>query len=321
MGVNYEKNFLIIFKLLIPTNVFATSGRLRQDSIISCNNQTYGQHGNDNHWHLAESHGEYWYPVGKELAKNPCEGYFNQENNSTDNNNYYTETKIISKSSDTSLKSVKINNESIVISEKMKYSIDTDNIDIKVETTDTKSNINISDNYKNLDIGNNKIIITITAEDYTQKEYILDVYRKSNNTNINLRYNNEIIKFNDFVSKTIYTDEENIKFDIITEDNKTTTNTKNSYKLKKGDNEIKIKVTAENNDSKVYRIKVHRYTVLENIIFTVIVFFYLLAFFVIAVIAIRLKQKEKNKLKKCNFCNNIIKKDDIFCPYCGNKIH
>ena len=317
-----KKILLIIFILLIPINVFATSGRLRQDSIISCNNQTYGQHGNDNHWHIAESHGEYWYPVGKELAKNPCEGYFNQENNSTNNNNnYYVETKIISKSSDTSLKSIKINNESIVISEKMEYSTDTDNIDIKVQTTDPKSNINISDNYKNLDIGNNKIIITITAEDYTQKEYVLDVYRKSNNTNINLKYNNEIITFNDFVSKTIYTDKENIKFDITTEDNKTTTNAKNSYKLKKGDNEIKIKVTAENNDSKIYKIKVHRYTLLENIIYTVITFFCLFSFLIIAVIIILLKRKDKAKLKKCNYCNNIIKKDDIFCPYCGNKIH
>ena len=317
-----KKILLIIFILLIPINVFATSGRLRQDSIISCNNQTYGQHGNDNHWHIAESHGEYWYPVGKELAKNPCEGYFNQENNSTNNNNnYYVETKIISKSSDTSLKSIKINNESIVISEKMEYSTDTDNIDIKVQTTDPKSNINISDNYKNLDIGNNKIIITITAEDYTQKEYVLDVYRKSNNTNINLKYNNEIITFNDFVSKTIYTDKENIKFDITTEDNKTTTNAKNSYKLKKGDNEIKIKVTAENNDSKIYKIKVHRYTLLENIIYTVITSFCLFSFLIIAVIIILLKRKDKAKLKKCNYCNNIIKKDDIFCPYCGNKIH
>ena len=203
----------------------------------------------------------------------------------------------------------------------MEYSTDTDNIDIKVQTTDPKSNINISDNYKNLDIGNNKIIITITAEDYTQKEYVLDVYRKSNNTNINLKYNNEIITFNDFVSKTIYTDKENIKFDITTEDNKTTTNAKNSYKLKKGDNEIKIKVTAENNDSKIYKIKVHRYTLLENIIYTVITFFCLFSFLIIAVIIILLKRKDKAKLKKCNYCNNIIKKDDIFCPYCGNKIH
>lgn len=308
-----KKIFLIIVILLFPLNIYATSGRLRQNSIISCNGQTYGQHG-DGHWHIAVSNGEYWYSSGGAILTNPCESVNEQQNEYENTNNYNGFYEIDTKSSDTSLKSLKINNNSVSISEKMNYITDLDNINIDVETTDPKSSVDISNNYKKLNNGNNEIIITITAEDYTEKEYILNVYKESDNTNVIIKYNNEVIKFNDFVSETINTNEEKIKFDINLEDSKAKTNTKDNYKLTEGDNEIVIKVIAENKESKNYKIKVHKYTVLENIIYT----FVGLLCIIIPILIIIIK---KAKYGKCNLCDNKIKKDDIYCPYCGNKIH
>lgn len=44
---------IVLFRLNV-VNVNASSGRLKKDSIIVCNNIMDGQHGDDNHYHIAE---------------------------------------------------------------------------------------------------------------------------------------------------------------------------------------------------------------------------------------------------------------------------
>lgn len=63
----------LVFSFTTLTSISATSGRLKGDSIITCNGKSYGNHG-DGHWHVAENKGKSgWYPSGESLGyANPC---------------------------------------------------------------------------------------------------------------------------------------------------------------------------------------------------------------------------------------------------------
>lgn len=65
---------MILLCIIIPNNVLASSGKLRKDSIVTCNGVTYGKHGTDSvHWHVAEKRDNGWYPQGSAIYySNPC---------------------------------------------------------------------------------------------------------------------------------------------------------------------------------------------------------------------------------------------------------
>lgn len=48
---------LILIILIMPLNVEASGGKLRSETIVTCNGRVYGQHGSDNHWHKAGDDG------------------------------------------------------------------------------------------------------------------------------------------------------------------------------------------------------------------------------------------------------------------------
>jgi len=56
--------------------VYATGGQLRKDSIIECNGVLYGQHSDDNHWHVAKEEDGSFYADGESLGtENPCNNW------------------------------------------------------------------------------------------------------------------------------------------------------------------------------------------------------------------------------------------------------
>lgn len=65
----------LTFVILVSStsSIGATSGKLKQDSIVSCGGQDYGYHGNG-HWHEAVHRGDSgWYASGSDLGfDNPC---------------------------------------------------------------------------------------------------------------------------------------------------------------------------------------------------------------------------------------------------------
>lgn len=250
-----KKYLLLLFLFLIPTQTYATSGRLKGSSIIQCNGNYYGQHGNG-HWHIASKSGNYWYPNGGEIHSNPCN---NNNNYIVDNTPKYVEPVII-KSSDTSLKEIKINNEAIDINDNMNYSTKESTVEINVTTNHSKANVNISNNYKNLEIGNNKIIITVTAENGDKLDYLLNIYKLNSNNKAIIKYNNNKIKFTKNKSDkiTVKKNTKKITFDVLLEDSNAKSNAKKSYKLKKGNNKINITITAENGEKRKYIINVYR---------------------------------------------------------------
>ncbi len=70
---------LMILFLFGITNVYASSGALKKDSIIKCpDGLYYGQHGSDNHWHEAERSNTWssWTAVGDIIpGDDPCNRY------------------------------------------------------------------------------------------------------------------------------------------------------------------------------------------------------------------------------------------------------
>ena len=62
--------FLLI--ILFAHDVIASSGPIKQDSIISCNGKYYGNHGNPIHWHEVVKKDDKWVSVSSETTIPAC---------------------------------------------------------------------------------------------------------------------------------------------------------------------------------------------------------------------------------------------------------
>lgn len=69
-----KKILLFIFLLTISLsyNTYASSGPIKQDSIIECNSKYYGSHGNPIHWHEVEEKDNKWVSVSGEVKIPSC---------------------------------------------------------------------------------------------------------------------------------------------------------------------------------------------------------------------------------------------------------
>lgn len=154
---------LLCVLFLGMTNVYATSGRLRKNSIKTCNGITYGQHSSDNHWHVAVRNSDGSYNAsGDPIYSDPCASSSNSSSssgntsgssntNSSSSNTISGSSKPASTpvatpvsiptptpelSSDTSLKSVIVDGNTIEVSDSMEYQTMNEKVNIVVETTD-----------------------------------------------------------------------------------------------------------------------------------------------------------------------------------------
>ena len=185
--------YVIIFVLLMISwqTVYATSGRLSNDSIVTCNGVTYGHH--SDHWHVAKkNNGPGYNAVGNAIYDNPCSGGSSESTNNSGSTYQYTQTqqapKVVEpvKSSDNSLKEILINGSAITIQDSIQYETEEETLTLNATTTDVKATANYESEY-DLNIGMNTIEINVKAEDGSEKIYQIHVQRnkkKSNNTNI-----------------------------------------------------------------------------------------------------------------------------------------
>lgn len=69
-----KKIYIILFLLitLLTYNVMASSGPIKQDSVISCNGKYYGNHGNPIHWHEVIKKDGKWVSVSNETNIPSC---------------------------------------------------------------------------------------------------------------------------------------------------------------------------------------------------------------------------------------------------------
>lgn len=190
---------------------------------------------------------------------------------SSSNANSFTEEEV--KSNDNTLKIIIIDGKEIDVKENIDYSTTKEKITIKATTNDKKAKYEIKNN-STLEIGENKISIEVTAEDGTTKTYNINVKRDkilSSDTGIKVIINEEEVSFSDNKA-TIYVSatETNLKIDYTLNDENAKVEMDKIEELKTGDNELKIKVIAEDGTEKEYEIIIHKYTKSEETISTIL---------------------------------------------------
>lgn len=145
--------------------------------------------------------------------------------------------------------------------------VDTDKITIGATIEDPKASFvgNYGPRTVNLKYGKNTIKIKVRSEKEIEKEYVINVTRKdnrNNNNNLsnitlssgNLLFNKDITEYQVSVDYEV----ETITISALTENPKAKVEFPNSVNLQIGNNEIIIKVIAENETTKEYKINVIR---------------------------------------------------------------
>lgn len=169
------------------------------------------------------------------------------------------------KSSDNTLKSVKIDGEEIVVADRMQYETNKMNVTISVETNDSNATTDIDDGY--LVVGENNINITVTAEDGSKKDYILTIKRLSDNTNIKIKIDGEEIEFvNNKASVMVSSNTKKLDYKYELEDKNAKVEITGDKDLEYGDNIVKFTVTAEDGTEEVYELTVDKSTKEEEVI-------------------------------------------------------
>lgn len=243
--------------------------------------------------------GDSYYATGDEISTNPCENVQNESsadnstsNNGTkDNNQNSNPNNIVDSNSensnnsennyvesdDTSLKSLKVNDDFIEISENMTYETIEDQVNIVAIPNDNNATINYEETI-NLVVGDNTANIVVIAENGDELEYKLNIIRNevvdelSDNTNIVIKVDAEEIDFDSYISDVINitngVDSLNITYEL--EDENSSVEIIGNKDLKVGENEITVKVTAENGDIQEYKIVVDKNSKTEDVIYTII---------------------------------------------------
>lgn len=239
--------FSILFTLLIFNPIVVNAN-------IICNDGTVSPSCGDCHKGCCSKHGG----CSNNSSSIPSG---NNNSNSSNSNNKPTVTEK-SKSADTSIKKITIDDIDIPISDNMEYSTTEENVEILVVLSDEKAAVNYQKN-PNLVIGENIIDIKVTAENGKIKEYKLYITREkilSDNKNIKVFIDSEEVKFNSFESDVIDIDNDVDKLDISyeLEDSNATAEITGNESLKVGYNEIIVSVVAENGEKQDYTIVVNK---------------------------------------------------------------
>lgn len=177
---------------------------------------------------------------------------------------------------------------SLKISEgKINFNKDTTNYKVEVNSDITKISIEAAledskatfrsgygSRTVNLNYGNNTIQIKVLSEKQTEKVYTINVIRKdernSNNNLSNISLSNGVLNFNKEITEyqvSVENQVEEITVSAQPEDSKAKVEIFGAGKIQLGSNEIKIKVTAENGNTKEYRIiviKKEKNQILDN---------------------------------------------------------
>lgn len=298
---------IITLFLIGNINACASSGRLKKDSIKTCNGITYGQHGSDNHWHIAEKKGDYYYATEDSIYINPCSSNENFNNNQNNSNNSSTNNPNINndinkpsnntnnnsnknsnnntsnssnnassnnknfKSDDNNLKTIIIDEKEIEIKDIIEFSTNKETINISAFTNDDKASFEIKNN-TTLSVGLNEILIEVTAENGNTKTYTINVTRElilSSDTGIELSINGTLIEFDNYKAKTFVNSSTfNLEYKLSEKNAKIDMNTIDSLNI--GDNELNIIVIAEDGTNQEYQIIIHRFSKAENVLYSIL---------------------------------------------------
>lgn len=246
---------LLCFLLITPNKVEAHPGRTDANGCHYCRTNCAKWGLSDGQYHCHNGGG---YNSSSSNSYNSTSSY-----GSTSPSNYSQPAP--PKSSDNTLKSIKIDGEEIVVADRMQYETNKMNVTISVETNDSNATTDIDDGY--LVVGENNINITVTAEDGSKKDYVLAIKRLSDNTNIKIKVNGEEIEFvDDRASVMVSSDTKKLDYKYELEDKNAKVEITGDKDLEYGDNIVKFTVTAEDGTEEVYELTVDKSTKAEEVI-------------------------------------------------------
>ncbi len=254
---------IFIIFILFPSNILATSGFLKKDTIKECEGTLYGQHGSDNHWHIAIKNENGSYSAkGDAIKSDPC-----PINNDSINPN--TTNKTEDKNNDSSLKEILIDEESININDTMEYKTTKENISLKIMPNDESAKVEYN-KIDTLNLGNNIININVTALDGTSSKYVLIIVREKalgTDTSLKVKIDGEEITFEDYrYSIEVKNNVKSLDLDYTLSDEFAKAEIQGNENFVTGKNEVKIIVTAENGDIQEYIITVTKLDWFNSII-------------------------------------------------------
>ena len=231
----------LLYGIFIP-NVFAHPGRTDANGCHVCktNCEKYGL-----------SYGEYHCHNGSSPS-----GGSSSNSGSSSGSSGNTTPSPVPKSSDNTLKNIIINEKVFTNLTNVTYNTKAEVVTIKATPNDSKAKVQIGNT--NLNLGNNDIEITVTAEDGSVKTYQVQVIREKlsdDNTLKFLTIDNQEFKVEDNLEYV--TKQEKVDIKAIPNDSSANVNISN-VNLELGENKITITVTAEDKSIKTYNLKVTR---------------------------------------------------------------
>lgn len=183
-------------------------------------------------------------------------------------------------------------------------------LDIKVSTIDTKAKVTITD-HENLLVGDNSVVISVTAENEDVKHYVLHVYRSdsenvplSSNTLLallkvegyDLKFDSNIIDY-----KLVVKDDKSLNIKALAEDEKSTVKIVGNEEIKNND-VIEIRVIAEDGSLEVYKINIVIEGMLKvNKILIVVIMISAIILISLLIIILSKTGKKKNQGPTMNF--------------------
>lgn len=258
-----KRLLIFIIFILFPSNILATSGFLKKDTIKECEGTLYGQHGSDNHWHIAIKNENGSYSAkGDAIKSDPC-----PINNDSINPN--TTNKTEDKNNDSSLKEILIDEESININDTMEYKTTKETISLKIMPNDESAKVEYN-KIDTLNLGNNIININVTALDGTSSKYVLIIVREKalgTDTSLKVKIDGEEITFEEYrYSIEVKNNVKSLDLDYTLSDEFAKAEIQGNENFVTGKNEVKIIVTAENGDIQEYIITVTKLDWFNSII-------------------------------------------------------
>lgn len=319
---------IIIVCLLFPLNVFAHPGGLDSKGCHYCrtNCAKWGLEQNEYHCHsdntYSNSKGQTFNKDGVKISdpvtnnpepepqpepsptpelepmpepepEPPSSNDVPSNNNSNQNNNTSTSTnkpstntsvekedKIEEKiSNDTSIKSIKVNDKDVDVSDNMFTETTKKTLVLNVTTKSNKANVDYDK--KELIMGENEITIKVTAEDGTEKEYKLIVKRiegQGTATFIELSIGTYDIEFDNYKASILLTKGETLdgisyKLSDINAIVKFYLNEKEVDDIKnlKGDNILTLVTTDEDNNKLTYEVEINEMGLIGTILFYILI--------------------------------------------------
>lgn len=286
--------FTIVAMLIMPNSVLAHPGRTDSSGCHKCNGENtncaeWGLNDGEYHCHsgntYSNSKGEVFDKSGTKISggseSNNNSSNDQSINNSNENNipSNQTQTNNSSniekkKSNDTSISELSINDKKFYsVSDTLGHTVSTNKVDILVVTKDKNAKYEIQGNIDDLSKENvNEIKILVTAEDGTQKTFILNITREVKESYVritSLNVNGNSIYFGIENTKELYLSNDEDKLNIEYKLSNTDANlfiTLNGKEVKNGDyievgkNNYLLTISDEDGNEYSYELIIERMT-------------------------------------------------------------